>query len=723
MSPHSHHPNRRKSPTFKRIGAITLCLLALLAGCDDDGGSDPGVTGAADGGLPDAGAPVSTLIFTLGEADIPTTGPRGRLRLQADDITTGARSLVDLGQIPAELPARINAGELPNGRYTLTVFFDRDDDNVHDGCPWPPDPSHPAQADTFDNLYATAEIDLTEIDLEAVPDEALPQLIIERHICGPGDEATGLTGMLSPEEGVELQGPVAMYLTPLVDDGLPSGERPTGDDAPALESTPSFIPLFPNGLRAAQPFSVGQLLPGRYRVVFFEDADLDGQPTPCGQGIGGGDRQLAQIDELEIQAGDRTEIADLVTLTLAEGCPADLTGVTGTVTLSPMLKQALEEEQMRPDEGIDLNRELQSAAVRLALLSPAGELAIDVDLFERLSDQPLPRPFTVTGLPEGSWRMVVYLDADRDGLFNPCGGVNSGLDRIYAQVDRVDVLPSQIAEVEQVTLSMPELCATTEIGLTGRLAFDAEDGAVGSGRPIRLSLLPIDGAGEPRDLVIFENHQTVLENAAQADEPGGGYRFSLAGELPPGVYQARFYIDSNNDGVYTTCLNDNLFGDRASVQLPEPVEIVEGRLTELDRVQIVREADLDGNVCRAPRFDVGVQVEWGPVHFEPPQGMPLRLFMQEAGGWSADYRVAPELSRVEFPWRPEALYEPLQPELGLPPGDYTLTYYADVNGDGALGLCDGADPDGLLGSAAIKLDATSSNPLMISLTLEDQCYD
>lgn len=715
MDPTPAHPPWQKPPhgaaRSRIMGIAWLCLMALLGGCQGGDDSDPDVM-TPDSGAPDAGAPTYSLTLSLSILDIPATGPRGTLTLQADDLQTGVRRMFDLGPTPAQWPARLDVDGLPAGGYEITVFFDRDDDDQHDGCPWPPAPSHPSIADQLDNLYArgTAQIG---------GEGAALDLILERHICGPGEEATGLTGTLTPPEGVSLEAPVGLYLVP-----LPSEEAaPVGgtaeDGIPTSDSSALYIPLFPRGLASGQRFSIGQLLPGRYRLTAFEDTDLDGQPTPCGDGVGGGDRHVTTLDEIVISPGQRLSLGPALTLSAADGCPDQLTGLAGSVALNAMLQQALEEEQMARSAELDLYTALRSSEVRLALLNAAGAPVLDVDLFDRLGDQPLPRPFTVTGLPEGVWRLVIYLDADRDGLFSPCGGLSSGLDRIYVQLDRAQIIEGEITELDEIALAMPDDCPTTARGITGQLIFDREEGAVGSGRPIRLELIPQGGAGERRNLLIFENHQTVLQTA-QPVEDTGGYRFTVAGDLPAGQYQARFYIDTNWDGVYSSCLV-NRFGDRASAAYPEIVEITEGEISDLGVIHVAREVGPQGEICQVPRFEIQPSLRWDLERFEPFEATALRVYIQELGGWQADLQLAPDLSALTFPWSPSGLREPQAAEPGLAPGIYTLTFYVD-QGDGAFTACGLDYADGIYAQTEIRLEPATEAPVRLQLSLEDVCY-
>lgn len=687
------------------LWALAGLLAAPLAGCGGEDGSDPGVTPPIQDAAIDDGAAEIPLILTLDRAPLPPTSPLQRdplhLRIQVDSLVTDARTTFDLGVGPVDWPATVEVGDLKPGRYRITAYFDRDQNERHDGCPFPPDPEWSSRADELDNLFGIAE---------AAHDGTPVEVRIERHICGPGDDATGLKGTLSAAGSAAS---IHLRLEPIYQPEMPM--EPGGTDEPeepdpAMQPAPIVVPLFPDGLEGTANFEFGGLLPGTYRLIFFEDGDGNGQFTPCGPDIGGGDRLFAVQEEVVIPPGVRTQLSDPSTLEAAEGCPTDLTGVEGALNLGPMLTRRLEAEAEA--EETPLADELYGDQVRFTLLDADGNPEIDVPLFDRLSDRPLPRVFTLTGLPTGVWQAAIYLDRDEDGWFSPCGGLPGGLDRAYVRLESVRIEAGLLEDLGEVALSMPRDCSADNTGVTGKLILEQEPGSAGSGRPVRLDLIPVSG-GDRRSLLLFENHRILMDNAPEQDpdEEPPHFRFTVAGGVPAGEYRALVYLDTNRDGFYQSCTTDP-YGDRASVAVSGEEGLLRIRADEildLGTLRLALETDMDGALCPVPRAVVNPTVEWTDSSADPPPGVALRLFIQEAGGWSLDYRISQgqDLSQVAFPLTLDNLRDTADardPSMGLAPGRYRLVVYADTEPDGAYGICESESPDTWSASAEVVLD-------------------
>ncbi|MCB9523426.1 MAG: hypothetical protein H6702_08585, partial [Myxococcales bacterium] len=244
------------------IVAWTLGALGAV-GC----AADPEETGP---GLPDLGpsldAGARTVPVTLQLVDQVSGRPSpGTLRLRITPLGGLDRRLIDVardadGRWPAELQV-----DVPPGPTELMAFVDRDGDGLFDGCPFPPSAADPLIADTLDNHHGRWRGDITAGQTVAIT--------LERRLCGPGDAATGLMGVVRPPEGApQISAPVYARL---------AATAVEGEVAPA----PLILPLFPDGLAGITPFAVGELVPGPYSLTVFADDDGDGLPTPCGAGL------------------------------------------------------------------------------------------------------------------------------------------------------------------------------------------------------------------------------------------------------------------------------------------------------------------------------------------------------------------------------------------------------------------------------------------------------
>lgn len=619
--------------------------------------------------MPDATSGVGTFSLRVEDRTFGLIRPSGPLRLRAESLATGHRVTLDLAGESADESGMYTLPVLPAGQYRLTVFQDRDNDKVHDDCPFPPGPDDPLHADRLDNVFGQAE---ARVEVGRVIDVA-----IERHICGPGEPRTGLRGTIALAPEVDaVPGPVLLLIEPLPD--LRNRPQPTdGGDAGQLVGPPAplRIPLLPHGLSGEAAFDFGELVPGRYQLTFFVDGDGDASPTPCGPGPGGADRYLAPPLVVDIAAGERLPLGPPVILSEVAGCPAALTGVRGTLDLSGPLREALAEQPTPDPYG-----ERFAGEVRLAVLDPGtGDTIQSATLFADLTARPLPRPFTLTGLPPGLWRLAIWLDRDGDGRFAPCGGLPAGHDAIYVGRDEVRVRNGHVLDLG--ALALEEVCpAAPPTGIRGGLYVELEDGPEGSGRPVRLELYPAAQAGERLSFPLFENHRALTIRGGEEILPAQFTR-----DVPPGQYEARLYLDTDRNGGFASCAVAP-FADRASTGLV-PVTVEAGQVTDLGPL------DLELHGCPVP----AVAIEPTITMNERARAAraPLRVAIEEAGGWRMDRALRGAFTAEDAPFRADAI--------PLAPGRYRVTAYVDANTDGALQPCGAEVPDPLVGQVEVVL--------------------
>ena len=640
---------------------VTIFVSALLTfGCE--GAGDDGAPGdtrpTPDAGrTADAGGASSPLRVRL--SALALDAPPARLQLLIVGVDVDFHRLDPLPPVAA-WPAEVEVAAVPAGTYQLVVFQDRNRDDFFDDCPFPPNPGHTAAADAFDNVHGVYE--------GPVGGGEPIDIVVERHICGPGDVATGLRGRVVPPEGTDLDGvAIHLMLTPVAQ------RRTGGDDVDEIHGAPMplQVPLLPRGLTAAVDFELGELVPGDYRLMLYADEDEDGKPTLCGPGVGGGDRHVATIAHFEVVAGERRALPEALRLAQPDGCPEALTGVRGTLRLDVALVAELAE-----DPSLTEPLELLAGPVRLALFNATDQAVESVEILPGLDTKA--HDFTVSGLPAGVWRLAVWLDRDDDGQFAPCGGLPAGLDTVYLQLDQVEVRDGELVDAGELVLSQGGCEPGAVSGLRGRLRVPSEAGSVGSGRPVRLELYPVAHGAERRSLRLFENHRAL---------PPGEAQF-VAIDVPPGEYRARIYLDTDRDGDFTSCLNAP-FGDRATTEVFS-VEVTEG-LVDLG----AQAPELLG--CEVP--DTGLLPEVVGDAVDDDAVGPLRLWIEEAGGWVEDRQL-----RRRFDPDGEAV---ATPRISLAPGSYHVVAYIDVDDDGrytACGAADDASADRYAASVEIVLD-------------------
>lgn len=477
-------------------GHLALLLVALLAvgvgGCEDVGFTAAPVPDAPDGGPPSAETAPITLTV-VDETSGLLSPPVGALRLRAYDPASS--QTLDQLLTPAPLwPGVYVLDTLPVGSWALTAYIDRDADGAFDDCPFPPAPGHTELAEALDNIQGDV--------IAQVGRQPEATIAVRRTICGPGDADTGFAGEVAKPDDVNLRGvPIYGRLRPVADGDAPAEGGPARR---ALQIT-----IFPNGLSLpATPFEVSELVPGRYRLDLFADGDGNGRPTPCGPAAGGGDRYSATTEPFEVRAGERTMLPAPIRLAAAD-CPDALTGLTGAIELDPELSELL-----ASDRALAEPFEILGGVLRLELVDPDdGAVVAAVIIEDDLGARPPPRPFTVTGLEPGEWDLRAYLDRDADARFSPCSAEPAGFDTISARIDGAAVEAARLSATGPLVLSRVPCPAPT--GITGEVTAEVEDGPLGSGRPVRLDLAPLDAAAEAATLLLFDDHRPLADAPAR----------------------------------------------------------------------------------------------------------------------------------------------------------------------------------------------------------------
>lgn len=622
--------------------ALLLLWLSLPPGCETGPApiADPSPIPRVDA---EVGAP---FVLTI-EPRLATLPPLGRsLTLHARDLDTEEFVVEQLPPVLA-WPLVVPLTSLQRGRWALTVFIDRDGDQRFDDCPFPPRPTDTEALEAVDSFSGGA--------LVRVAPGGAASVQVEQRICGPGDRETGLRGEIAPPDGAQIAGPIGLILEP-----LPDATR-VGDPPP-----PVRLSLRRGALGEPLPFEIGELVPGRYAVTAFADADGDATPSPCSQGIGGGDRFVSAARTVTVAAAQRVSVGEPLVLAPAD-CPEALTGLTGSVTLAPGLPA---------DPGFDGPLGPLSGQIHLAWFPSASfESVAKAPILSQIDARPLPHRFTVTGVPPGLWRMVAWIDRDRDGSFTPCGGL-TGIDATWTQIEDVLVVDGEVREAAApVVLSRHACDAAAETGLTGTLEVDVEPGAVGSGRPVRAELISLSGEAQ-RSLKLADNHTAL--------PPDG--RFIAAG-LPPGRYDVLLYVDTDRDGRLISCRQAE-YADRA-IARRDAVTIEAGRITALGAVRIQAEG------CDPPRAEIRPQFNFS-ARIPDDTVADLRLIIQERGGWRMERRLRTRVSPSVGTLFTETI--------DLAPGEFRVTAWLDTNGNGRFDDCGAESEDAVVARLDLTLD-------------------
>lgn len=644
------------------IGNVSRWLiLLLLLGCND-AKVEPVLTPGTDPRT-SMTAPVDlTLALEYGPGLPIAAGPLRLLAINLDDqsrieLELARGSLTDAPRFPIRLP---------EGPYQLTVFHDRRGNSTFEPCPFPPQPDGMLYADSVDNIHGIAQsIRVHEGDIHIVQ--------IERHLCGPGNSSTGLSGVLKSPIGVDLsERAIFAQLSPY-------------DESTLSPHTPPIqIPLAPNGFSDQIEFSFGELIPGDYLVTLYVDDDGNARPTPCGPRLGGGDRYLTPSKKITISPGERLDL-DTIRLTEADGCLDTLTGLRGRIVLDPTLFEALAQL------GFE---DLAAMPLRIMLTGTNDDDVVAQAPLHLLPHRLDEVPFTITGLPLGMWRVTIWLDLDQDGVFTPCDGLPRGLDLAFHVRDTLSIEAARIVSMGSVSLTL-ETCGEAITALEGGLTIEHEEGPVGSGRPVRLELYPTDEGGERRSILLFKNHLMLVDDVL----------FGRVLDVPPGEYRGRIYLDFDRDGEYRSCIDDP-YGDRATSPM-FTIEIKSGQRLQLNPLHI------ENLGCAIPPASILPQIEAANEPGVDGASAALRLKISEQGGWHSEFVI-------------DDVYQPhdesfISSQIQLAPGHYQLTAFLDADDDQILDECDSERPDPWRADSEVSLDVTTptAQPLLF---LEPSCW-
>lgn len=604
-----------------------------------------------------AASGASLLIRRAGHPGRPEDGRQWRARIEAaGQLVTdvGFGECPEGGDVVTYDCTRVDG--LAPGAHTVTVFLDRNENGALDGCPFPPQLGDAARADTFENLVGQVEV---VVDGTGDVEVEVP---VDRRTCGPGDAATGLTGtVVLPET---LGGGLFARFTQSTACGPVDAEaRP-----------PLTVSLGGVAGRGRLDFSLGELLPGCFDVDFFADTDADAHPTACDAVPAGGDRGVLRVTGVEIGEGERRALPDPVTLAPAD-CPEALTGLRGAVGLGKALLQSASNGELPP--------EMLQAHPRVALTALESGETFDWPLALETVPAEAAAPFVIAGLAPGRYDAALYLDGDADQVFSPCGGLNGGVDAVFEQRMAVEVATDGLTDLGEIRLQRSPACAETDTEIRIRPEIALEEGPVGSGRPVRLELTPVDGQGERRSVLLFENHRDLDSRPAGAD---GAWHVAV--QVHPGRYQARLFVDTDRNGVYAPCTED-AFQDR---QAAMPVEVVfgEGPMVDLDAIAVPALGCVVPDAAIGPEFVLAPGVEVTPPLF-------LRFEITEAGGWMEAFPRREPVPVESLPY--------VQPPVKLAPGSYTLRAWLDPAADGLFEPCDAVSPDAWSGTTTFTLDA------------------
>jgi hypothetical protein len=640
--------------------ALVAALIASVVTVACDEPTQSGKTLVGDAGLDATSAPTGgTLLIRRAGIDAPDEPgePGWRARIEAAgqlvmDVPFGA--CPEDGDVVGNGCARVEG--LAPGTHSVLVFLDRNANGALDGCPFPPQLGDAARADSFENLVGQAEV-----VLDAAGDAEL-EVSVDRRTCGPGDAATGLTGTLVLPES--LGGPLYARFTQSTSCGPPPTEvRP-----------PLTVSLGGSAARGRLDFSLGELLPGCFDVDVFADTDGDAHPTACDAEPAGGDRGVLRLPAVEIREGERRTLPESITLAPA-ACPEVLTGLQGTLGLGKALLESASNGEIAV--------EMLVAHPRIALTAlESGEL-LDWPLALETVPAEAAAPFVIAGLAPGRYDAALYLDGDADQVFSPCGGLNGGVDAVFEQRMAVEVAATGLTDLGEVRLQRSPACAETDTEIRIRPDIELEEGAVGSGRPVRLELTPVDAQGERRSVLLFENHRDLDSRPAGAD---GAWH--LAVQVRPGRYQARLFVDTDRNGVYRPCTEDP-FGDRQAA-MPVAVDFGVGPVVDLDAIRVPAHGCVVPDAAIGPEFVLGPGVEVTPPLF-------LRFEITEAGGWMEAFPRREPIPVQSLPY--------VQPPVKLAPGSYTLRAWLDTRADGLFEPCDAVAPDAWSATTTFTLDA------------------
>ncbi len=602
----------------------------------------------------------------LDEPGRSTDQPVGPLRAFIQQKETSLSMDVELASLVSSWPASFTVPDVPDGPLRVTIYEDENADGQFSGCPFPRLPHHTELLGVRDRLAVTVDR----------PDrtEAIPLAATLRHtICGPGFVETGVSGTIEfpPNEGDDAS-TVYLYITPVS----------TAEQSDIIQ--PLRIPLFPSdSVETSRGFSIGELLPGRYTITAFTDNDGDHTPTPCGNGLGGGDRYVVTIEGVEVIAGQRRLINTPLTLRSSD-CPDEPTGLKGQLSMnSSLLGEA--RQLWRAQWG------LLDGAVYIRLVRYGTHRSEQSwQLLPSIVNRPLPQSFTVTGAEPGLYRIEIFLDRDGDGRFVPCDGVPRGFDSIYSIRESLRLEAGEIIDIGELELRNANCIEEAVTGLVGQVRVPIEAGSSGSGRSVRMELYPLDTSGERLSFKMFDNHWKLASDGAPFTQ-----------EVPQGAYRGQVYLDTDADGDFSECTVAP-FADRASAP-PFVVDLAPGSLVDIGLQQI----ELLGCPVISTELTLSLDADDG---LNPIESRSLRVAMSEVGGWTSDVPLVVAFDGGRL--RSE--------ELRLATGSYAFIVYVDEDEDGVFTPCNDGLGDRVSSSFNLQLDNSETNRV-IELQLSNQC--
>lgn len=671
---------RRLMKTWSRTRSALSCLLVVgVVACATPEGQR--ADAATDGGADAADAAAAPALVLLVDGPDPRTVLRRtglwRVRVSWAGVPVADRVLGEGEDVVFPATARFEA--LGDGPFDVQAWFDRDGDARFEGCPFPPDVEAAIDPGRFENISAARE---------GVVPGAPVTLTLARRLCGPGRLETGLSGQL------EVDAPVTQ--------GVYFAFRPSGVcGASVAPGAAAFTVVgFPVGVSQSQAFRLGELLPGCFDVTAFADEDGDLRPSPCGEASRGGDHRVAALGAVALRAGETSPLSAPVALVSDPRCEVALTGERLRVGLGPGALDGAPAGLPAPDQ----------APLRVRYVDALTGATDDIDVARRVTDDGALTDLTVSGLAPGRYRRTVYLDLDLDGQLTTCGGLATGTDALTQVTDDILVEAGGVRDAGELRLSRAEDCDTGRTRLTGALEFPIEAGALGSGRPLRVELVPMGADGEPRGLLLAANH-------AQVGSPlGDGRRrvdFSRLEALVPGDYLVRAFVDSDRDGVARTCeaepFGDRVVGIATRVRVPPRVEGEAAAPLELGTLT------LDALACPVPSVVLRPQLalaEGAAALNESPGAAPLfaHLRLVEEGGWAAPLAEAPLAS--PFP--------PPLPPLALTPGRYRVVAWLEPDPAPVAEPCARGDAPTWRAEVVVELGASASDEVA-RLVLGEGC--
>ncbi len=643
---------KRCAKRVAAFGSWLLLLSGLLQGCEGPSGVDVKRTPPS---MPPSLLSARRFQLSLLPAApftvLPTEGHKVA-RLEVDG------RIVDVRFAPPEA-TEIVFDAVPAGPLSFAAWIERDVDGLFEGCPYPQGAEDALEPGRFENWSGALRVTSGEAQTGTVE--------MTRQTCGPSIGGGRIEGRLTSTDPTAW--PVYLQLTPVTPCLVPTRVQPTGLTVRILEAE-----------RAGEgAFVADGLNPGCYAAAFFTDDDEDQRDTPCGPELGGGDRLRSSLmpgETLVVTEAGTTSLGRVLNLEPAPGCPPPSMPLTG---VSALVEGAAPGEMI----GVELSDDLMPEP-RVYLLGPA----------------PGGRPFrfTLSGLPTAIRRLVVFVDADLDARYGRCG--IDGADRQHVALDALQLTEGAILSLGPMVLERDEACSESLVSVSGRVVVPVEEGSAGSGRPLRLELLTLDGEGEPRTLLLRARHQDL--------GPEGG-EVNIRASVLPGRYAGRIYVDTDDDGRYVDC-RVSPFADRAAAPV---FELTVGAADETGRGPTVSigERTLASSLCQVPEAAVG------PIFHRSPGSAPnrplyLRFEISEAGGWMDTFPLRNPVEMAELELR--------YPPISLSPGHYALQAWLDVEPDGSLEPCEAADADLWVGRTDFILDAASP-ALMPDIELVAAC--